>query len=112
MIAVRMRVTGHDQAAIMEALRQCPPGVHGRSTTHGRDWGHYAERTAQFAYGPAGTRRAEQLRQHCAKWEKLEGRERQVVDLDRSRGVVSHEKPVREQEHPKPHERKGRLISR
>jgi hypothetical protein len=117
MIAVRMRVTGHEQAAIKEALRQCSPGVHGRapaegSPTPGRDWSHYAERTAQYAYGPAGTRRVEQLRQHCAKWEKLEGRERQVVDLDRSRGVVSHEKSVRGHEHPNPHQRKGPHISR
>nr|WP_241202515.1 LPD7 domain-containing protein [Caballeronia sp. SBC2] len=37
MIAVRMRVTGHDQTAIMEVLRQCSPGAHGRSLTDGRD---------------------------------------------------------------------------
>lgn len=110
MIAVRMRVTGHDQTAIKETLRQCSPGVRGRSVADGRDWGHYAERTAQYACGPAGTRRSEQLNQHRATWEKLEGRERQVLDLDRSRGVVSREKALREKEHPKPVERKGPRI--
>lgn len=112
MIAVRMRMTGHDQVAIKQALQQCSPGAHGRSAAHGRDWDHYAERTAQYAFGPAGTRRAEQLSPHRAKWEKLEGRERPVRDVDQSRGVASREKLVQEQEHPKPVKRKGPQMRR
>ncbi|WP_086381916.1 TraI/MobA(P) family conjugative relaxase [Caballeronia sordidicola] len=98
MIAVRMRVTGHDQAVVQEALRQCSPSVHGRSTGDGRDWNHYAERTAQYAFSPAGTRRFDQLGQHRTQWEKLEGRERGALGVERSRRELSREKPEIEQE--------------
>ena len=46
MIAVRMRVTGHNQTAIMGALRQCAPGS--RQNTEQRDWNDYAQRTARL----------------------------------------------------------------
>ena len=36
MIAVRMRVTGHNQTAIKGALRQCAPGI--RQNAEHRDW--------------------------------------------------------------------------
>jgi hypothetical protein len=100
MIAVRMRVTGHDQAAIREALRQCSPGAHGRSTADGRDWSHYAERTAQYAFSPAGTRRFDQLSQYRTQWERLEGREQEVPAPEQSRSGLSREKLDLELENP------------
>jgi hypothetical protein len=112
MIAVRMRVTGHDQAAVQEALRQCSPSVHGRSAGNGRDWNHYAERTAQYAFSPAGTRRFDQLGQYRAQWEKLEGRERGALGVEQSRRDLSREKPEIEQENQKRQERGGPGLSR
>lgn len=73
MIAVRMRVTGHDQAAIEGAIRQCAPAT--RQKDEGRDWNDYAQRTARYAYSAAGDRQAAELAKYRQKWEKLEGRE-------------------------------------
>lgn len=73
MIAVRMRVTGHDQAAIEGAIRQCAPAT--RQKGEGRDWNDYAQRTARYAYSAAGDRQAAELGKYRQQWEKLEGRE-------------------------------------
>ena len=73
MIAVRMRVTGHDQAAIEGAIRQCAPAT--REKDEGRDWNDYAQRTARYAYSAAGERQAADLGKYRQQWEKLEGRE-------------------------------------
>ena len=75
MIAVRMRVTGHDQAAIEGAIRQCAPAT--RQKDEGRDWNDYAQRTARYAYSAAGDRQAADLGKYRQQWEKLEGREPQ-----------------------------------
>ena len=73
MIAVRMRVTGHDQAAIEGAIRQCAPAT--REKDEGRDWSDYAQRTARYAYSAAGERQAADLGKYRQQWERLEGRE-------------------------------------
>lgn len=73
MIAVRMRVTGHDQAAIEGAIRQCAPAT--RQKDEGRDWNDYAQRTARYAYSAAGDRQTADLGKYRQQWEKLEGRE-------------------------------------
>jgi hypothetical protein len=73
MIAVRMRVTGHDQAAIEGAIRQCAPAV--RQKDEGRNWNDYAQRTARYAFSAAGDRQVGELVKHRKQWEKLEGRE-------------------------------------
>jgi hypothetical protein len=73
MIAVRMRVTGHDQAAIEGAIRQCAPAT--RQKDEGRDWSDYARRTARYAFSFAGDRQAAELEKYRQQWEKLEGRE-------------------------------------
>jgi hypothetical protein len=112
MIAVRMRVTGHDQVDIRNALRQCSPGVHGRPAGDRRDWGHYAERTAQYAFSPAGTRRFDQLGQYRTQWEKLEGRDKGALGVERPRGELSREKPELEQEDQKRQERGGPGLNR
>ena len=73
MVAVRLRVTGHDQAAIECAIRQCAPAT--RQKDEGRDWNDYAQRTARYAYSSAGDRQAADLGKYRQQWEKLEGRE-------------------------------------
>lgn len=75
MIAVRMRVTGHQQADIEGAIRQCAPAT--RQKDEGRDWNDYAQRTARYAYSAAGDRQAADLGKYRQQWEKLEGREPQ-----------------------------------
>ena len=73
MIAVRMRVTGHNQTAIKGALRQCAPGS--RQNAEHRDWNDYAQRTARYAYSAAGDRQAGELVKYRQQWERLERRE-------------------------------------
>ena len=83
MVAVRMRVTGHSQAEIEGALRQCAPSL--RDKPEGRDWGDYAQRTARYAFGAAGDRQAAGLGKYRQQWERLEGREQpQQQPLERS----------------------------
>ena len=59
MIAVRMRVTGHNQSDIEGVIRQCAPAT--RQNDEGRDWNNYAQRTARYAYSAAGDRQASEL---------------------------------------------------
>ena len=73
MIAVRMRVTGHNQTAIMGALRDCAPGIRGNDDQ--RDWNDYAQRTARYAFSAAGDRQASELVTYRQRWERLERRE-------------------------------------
>jgi hypothetical protein len=79
MIAVRMRVTGHDLSAITGALRQCAPAIRkNHPKAEGRhNWDDYAQRTARYAYSPAGDLQAERLAKYRQQWERLEGREPQ-----------------------------------
>lgn len=94
MIAVRMRVTGHHQADIEGAIRQCAPAT--RPKEESRDWNDYAQRTARFAYSASGDRQAADLGKYRQQWEKLEGREpvrqqerakAQEIEHDNSRGM-------------------------
>jgi hypothetical protein len=90
MIAVRMRVTGHTEAEIEAALRQCAPA--GRHD-EGRDWSDYAQRTARYAFGAAGDRQADSLSKYRAQWEKLEGRVAAIkaVNIEQAREDVDND---------------------
>ena len=84
MIAVRMRVTGHDQQAIVQALKQnASLGREGEN----RNWANYAERTAEAVYGPRGDRECARSEQRAEAWTRVEGRaperERQVQPIQR-----------------------------
>lgn len=81
MIAVRMRATGHTQQQVEAVLRQCAPATHQKGA--GRDWDHYAKRTADYAFGQAGQQQAEALKRYWLQWQKLEGRE---VEQQREHG--------------------------
>ena len=78
MIAVRLRVTGHAQEAIAEALRLGAPGI--RQTPESRDWLAYAQRAARFAHSAAGDLQAGELGGHRRAWEMLEGRKEEHKD--------------------------------
>ncbi|MGA9129573.1 MAG: TraI/MobA(P) family conjugative relaxase [Terracidiphilus sp.] len=86
MIAVRMRVTGHDQQAIVQALQQ--NASKGREAEN-RNWANYAERTAEAVYGPRGDRECARSAQRADAWARVEGRtpgrERQVQPSPRQK---------------------------
>ena len=73
MVAVRLRLTGHDQAEIAATLEACAPAV--RPTTEGRNWRDYAQRTARYAFGPEGALTAARLERYRDQFLRLEGRD-------------------------------------
>ena len=70
MIALRMRSNGHSRDAVMESIRSCAPTI--RDSQTGRNWQRYAERTADYAFGPAGDRDLERNEGHREVWRKIE----------------------------------------
>lgn len=74
MIAVRMRVTGHDAGEIAAAIRECAPQIRPADKRESRDWNDYAQRTARYAFSAGGDRQVEQLDKYAEHWRKLEGR--------------------------------------
>jgi hypothetical protein len=72
MIAVRMRVTGHDQQAITQALKE--HASQGREAEN-RNWTNYAERTAEAVFGPRGDRERDRSEQRAEVWARVEGRD-------------------------------------
>lgn len=91
MIALRMRVTGHDQAAIEDAIRQYAPVA--RQQDEGRNWDDYAQRTARYAFSASSDRQTADLDKYRRQWENLEGRpvqmkeSKSVTERDRSPGM-------------------------
>jgi hypothetical protein len=71
MIAVRMRVTGHDQQTVTQALKES--ANRGRETEN-RNWVNYAERTAEAVFGPRGDRECVRSEQRAEAWARVEGR--------------------------------------
>jgi hypothetical protein len=72
MIAVRLRVTGHDQQAIAAALLvQAEKG----RTKEERNWSNYAERTAKAVFGPRGDREGAVNQPRANAWAQVEGRD-------------------------------------
>ena len=73
MIAIRMRVTGHDQQTVMQALKE--NASLGREAEN-RNWTNYAERTAEAVFGPRGDRDCARSAQRAEAWVRVEGRDR------------------------------------
>ncbi len=76
MIAVRMRVTDHEQSEIEGAILQCAETgrpVDKRDGHH--NWDDYAERTAKYAFSTDGDRQFAKLHKYRRQWLRLEGRE-------------------------------------
>jgi len=72
MIAIRMRVTGHDQRAIAQVLEsQAPLG----RTAEIRNWKNYAERTASAVFGSRGDAETARNQSRAATWIRIVGRE-------------------------------------
>jgi hypothetical protein len=80
MISVRMRVTGHDQQAITQALKE--NASQGR-VAENRNWSNYAERTAEAVFGPRGDRECDRSKNRAEAWARIEG-----IDLAHERQVL------------------------
>lgn len=80
MIAVRLRVTGHDQQVIAAALQ-----VHAKEgrAEEERNWSNYAERTAEAVFGPRGDRESAANQPRANAWAQVEGR-----DLGREQNLL------------------------
>ena len=70
MIALRLRSNGHSRESVEEIIRACAPTI--RETQTGRNWQRYAERTADYAFGPAGDRDLERNERYRELWRKIE----------------------------------------
>lgn len=70
MIAVRMRITGHHQAAIEDVIYQCAPTI--RPSDKGRNWIDYAQRTARYAFSAEGNYQVATLVRYKRQWKELE----------------------------------------
>lgn len=72
-IALRLRSNGHSRENVEETIRTCAPTI--RETQTGRNWQRYAERTVNYAFGPAGDRDLERNARYRELWGKVEGKE-------------------------------------
>lgn len=86
MIAVRMRVTGHDQRAIALALESQAP--QGRAAEN-RNWKNYADRTAAAVFGPRGDRETARSQPRVPAWARVEG-----CELRRDRTMQFARRPL------------------
>lgn len=86
MIAVRMRVTGHDQQSIRDAIRA---NVGDRAASERRDWDRYANRTAEAVFTTRGDREANSNQGREDRWLQVEGRPsgRDRIELQKSRSL-------------------------
>lgn len=70
MIALRLRSNGHSREAVEEVIRACAPTI--RENQAGRNWQLYAERTADYAFGPAGDRDMARNERYWELWKRVE----------------------------------------
>ena len=82
MIALRLRSNGHSREAVEETIRTCAPTI--RDSQAGRNWQRYAERTADYAFGPAGDRDLVRNERYRELWRRIEGGEEKAREI---RGV-------------------------
>ncbi len=73
MIALRLRSNGHSREVVEETIRACAPTI--REKQAGRNWRRYAERTADYAFGPAGDRDMVRNERYREMWREVEGEE-------------------------------------
>ena len=73
MIALRLRSNGHSRESVEETIRACAPTI--RVSQTGRNWQRYAERTADYAFGPAGDRDMLRNERYRELWKRVEKRD-------------------------------------
>jgi hypothetical protein len=67
-----MRVTGHDQQAITQALKE---NASQDREAENRNWTNYSERTAEAVFGPRGDRERDRSAHRAEAWARVEGRD-------------------------------------
>ena len=82
-LALRMRSNGHSQEAVVETIRACAPTIRDSQTK--RNWQRCAERTADYAFGPAGDRVLELNERYREMWRRVEGMEEMERKQTRTR---------------------------
>ncbi len=75
MIALRLRANGHSWQAVAETIASCAPTIRD-GQTESRNWQQYAERTANYAFGPAGDRDLMKNEKYHDLWRMVEGLEK------------------------------------
>jgi hypothetical protein len=81
MIALRLKVTGHSQSSIQDAIENCAPQVRKQFFSDGayrekygaRNWKDYAQRTVDYAFGGKAARQEERLLGFLKTLLKIEG---------------------------------------
>ena len=74
MIALRMSSNGHSRESVEgKPSVFAPPTI--RDSPTGRNWQRYAERTVNYAFGPAGDRDLERNARYQELWRRAESRE-------------------------------------
>lgn len=71
MIALRLRANGHSRQTVMDTITSCAPTIR-EGQAQGRNWQQYAERTADYAFGPAGDRDLMRNEKYQELWRKIE----------------------------------------
>ena len=79
MIALRLRSNGHSRESVEETIRACAPTI--RDSQTGRNWQRYAERTADYAFGPAGDRDLVRNERYRELWRRVEEGEEKVREV-------------------------------
>jgi hypothetical protein len=85
MVAVRMRCTGHSEAAIEEAIKTGSPLIRPAEHAHKHNWAQYAARTAAFAFSPAGDLQVEKARRSLDIWMKMENSDQEKSNRTKMR---------------------------
>lgn len=75
MIALWLHSNGHSREVVEETIRACATTIREKQT--GRNWQRYAERTADYAFGPAGDRDMVRNERYRELWRKVEGAEKE-----------------------------------
>lgn len=73
MIATRMRLTGHSQESVQQAIEKCAPSIrYDAAGVRSQRWSSYAKRISNYAFGAAGDLAMLQNEEHREKWMELE----------------------------------------
>jgi Relaxase/Mobilisation nuclease domain/Large polyvalent protein-associated domain 7 len=88
LVAVRMRMTGYDQVTVERTVLEAAKA----RANEKREWDAYAKRTASFAFGFAGTRKAAELEPGRARFFQLEGRDQHREIAERQQRALEQQR--------------------
>ena len=80
MIAVRLRVTGHSQAAVQAIIQECAPTIRTSDRQESHNWKDYSERTAAYAFSYEGDKEVEKNGKYKEQWLSVEKESQEKQD--------------------------------